>query len=710
MKHVKWVEEAIERNPRDASARMSLLRMLRDAGDAARLDRARREFAAVLPLPPALWLEWLEERLAALRAAAADPASEAFQQCAGDVMELSDRSVTLLCCGFAALSPVLCGRAVQDWPHAVALWQAKLGGLQLLSLAARGFDLELLREAFEEALGHVGHHVGEGHAVWALYLAWEEELEGLLVGAEGAEAEAAAETQTQKVRALYSRALHAPLEGLEQLWTSYEAWECEEKKKAGLQKRRAGGEAALAARRPWEQKVAELTGIDQGQNTTLWNALSEYLSFEESQLGGKKERGKRDPASGVALFDRGFAVFGAVPELWLRFLSFLCKWTPAESWPAWASRARRHCPWSGAVLAAAARVTATGDTPAALSMLGEALAGNGCLATADDFHAAYCAYEDLLPSGAGAAEAAAAHLGMLEQHFGDRSDLRAETLEHLAALALRAGDTEQFHARWEAALKAQGSAAWDPWSRYLFSCPLSSPLEVTRCRSLFKRAAHAVLDNPAGVFEAWRRWERRWGTSETQLEASCALERRGRAVAALRAQWQKKEAENAPAAEPPQRAQPKAEPKKEEEKKNEATEEERTRRTVFVRNIMFEAGEEQLRELFAPFGELKEVRLIRDATTGASKGELLVMFVFLLSCALSRLCVCGIRERGGGGGGCGSAGRTRGAGASPGGDAQRGGSGQLGRGSAPHAVRVQPALRRHGRRHQDCSRSGRHRQ
>jgi hypothetical protein len=96
MKHVKWVEEAIERNPRDASARVSLLRMLRDAGDAARLDRARREFAAVLPLPPALWLEWLEERLAALRAAAADPASEAFQQCAGEVMELSDRSVTVL--------------------------------------------------------------------------------------------------------------------------------------------------------------------------------------------------------------------------------------------------------------------------------------------------------------------------------------------------------------------------------------------------------------------------------------------------------------------------------------------------------------------------------------------------------------------------------------------------------------------------------------
>ena len=496
-----------------------------------------------------------------------------------------------------------------DWPHSAALWVAKLAGLQLLWAAVPGFDPELLREALEEALGHAGHHVAEGHAVWAAGLAWEEAQEAALV-----EAGTDPEPQTQRVRALYARALHAPLEGLEQLWAQYEAWECEEQKKSGLQKRLAAGRAAREVRRPWEARVVELAEPEQGQNAALWAALGDYLSFEEQQLGGKKERGRRDPAPGTALFDRGLAVFAAVPELWLRFLSFLCKWTPAESWPRWAARARRHCPWSGVVLAAAARVLAAAEPQAARELLAEALAGGGWLATAEDFHAAYCAYADLT----GTAEAAEAHLALLEQHFPDRGELRAEALEHLAALALRAGDAERFHACWEAALRAQGATAWDPWSRYLFSSPLGSEQEVGRCRSLFKRAVHAVLDNPAAAFEAWRRWERRWGTSATQLEAACALERRGRAVAALRLQWQKKEVERAApeqAAAVAQQQQP-PQPAVKEEKE----EEERTRRTVCVRNLLFEATEVQVRELFAPFGEVAAVRLARDAATGAGRG------------------------------------------------------------------------------------------
>ncbi len=92
MKHLQWVEEAIASNPRDASARVSLLRMLHEAGQAERLERARRDFADLMPPPPAVWLEWLEEQLAALRQAAAqDAASEAFQQRASVFMELADR-------------------------------------------------------------------------------------------------------------------------------------------------------------------------------------------------------------------------------------------------------------------------------------------------------------------------------------------------------------------------------------------------------------------------------------------------------------------------------------------------------------------------------------------------------------------------------------------------------------------------------------------
>ncbi len=73
MKHLKWVEDAIRANPRDASARASLLNMLKEAGQTDKLEQAREEFAAVMPLPAALWLEWLEELHARLRHEAASP-------------------------------------------------------------------------------------------------------------------------------------------------------------------------------------------------------------------------------------------------------------------------------------------------------------------------------------------------------------------------------------------------------------------------------------------------------------------------------------------------------------------------------------------------------------------------------------------------------------------------------------------------------------
>ena len=94
MKHLQWVEEAIARNPRDAAARVSLVRMLREAGQTERLEQARQDFSALLPMPAELWSEWLEDRLAALRAAATGEDGEELRACAGLFMDVADRSVT----------------------------------------------------------------------------------------------------------------------------------------------------------------------------------------------------------------------------------------------------------------------------------------------------------------------------------------------------------------------------------------------------------------------------------------------------------------------------------------------------------------------------------------------------------------------------------------------------------------------------------------
>ena len=48
---------------------------------------------------------------------------------------------------------------------------------------------------------------------------------------------------------------------------------------------------------------------------------------------------------------------------------------------------------------------------------------------------------------------------------------------------------------------------------------------------------------------------------------------------------------------------------------------------LFVGNFSWNLGEQDLRDLFAPYGELEEVKLIIDRMTGRSKGFGFVKFV-----------------------------------------------------------------------------------
>jgi cold-inducible RNA-binding protein len=41
---------------------------------------------------------------------------------------------------------------------------------------------------------------------------------------------------------------------------------------------------------------------------------------------------------------------------------------------------------------------------------------------------------------------------------------------------------------------------------------------------------------------------------------------------------------------------------------------------IYVGNLLFDVTEDELKELFAPFGQVTEVRLIMDKFTGKSKG------------------------------------------------------------------------------------------
>ncbi len=589
-KALSWLEEAVRSNPRDFAARVSLLNVVRD--DAAALERERAAFAAALPLTAPLWLDWLPPLLRRLRAAAAAAGGEEEEE------EEEEDSFRAQAERLTRLSQ----QATEDCPHSAELWLLHTDVLQLCSLVLTdAVTFEQIREKFEHALLHVGHHPAEGHTVWISYYEWEDEQ---LTTMESSEVPAEMLTvQTNRVRNLFSRALHAPLLQLDAIWELYIEWEVDEKKKEGLKKRLAAGKAALEARKAKEAAVADaLLQPQQDQNASLYKEVCEYLTWEEQQLTGKKEKGKRDPSSGMSLFERALAVFGAVPELWLWYLSFLSKWGREDLPLKWACRAPRRCWWSGSVLVTSACLLfPTERRDEGVALLKSAIS-NGVLGGADDIHAVFCGLEDL--NG----DSDVAHLQMLDAYFSDRVDLKSEVLQVQAAKALQSGNFALFHQCWEQALRIHGSKSWDVWSRYLHTCPTSNEEHLNKCRLLWKQAVQSVADWPEAVLASWKRWERVFGSPETQLQAQIVSERRGRLVASQREQQAAAAAAAVAASVSSSNIIPLAVPLS---GPPAAAQSDKKKRTLFVKNIAFEADESKLEEVFRPFGELAEVRLIK---------------------------------------------------------------------------------------------------
>ena len=66
---------------------------------------------------------------------------------------------------------------------------------------------------------------------------------------------------------------------------------------------------------------------------------------------------------------------------------------------------------------------------------------------------------------------------------------------------------------------------------------------------------------------------------------------------------------------------------------------------LFVGNLSFQATEEELREVFSPYGELEEVSIILDPSTGRSRGFAFVTYVEAAS-AEKALTLAGVNLQG----------------------------------------------------------------
>lgn len=577
--------------------------MLEAAGLEDKLEAARVAFAQTFPLPEHLWLPWVSGRLEHARELVSSGRAD-------ELAEHSEQMAWML------------ARAVQDCPWSVALWKARATGVQLLSVVVPELDLDAQRAVFEEAVAVLGHHPQRGAEVWKQYLDWDQEM-AMTLEQMGHDVSA----QTLRIRALFVRALEAPLREHADVLAEYQEWEEDDKKRAGVEKRAQVGVNGFALRAGREKSVQALEKEGAleaaAQDLELYTALGDYLGFEETQLSAKKDKGKREIGPGVALFERGLSVFATLPELWVRYHSFLSKWAPEERLLSWAQRAARHCRWSGTLQALVGRTLhKLGGADAAEAHLEAALTGG--LAGADDFHAVYAALVDCF----GPDKYDAAHEEALRTYFSDRPDLLASVLELRGHRARRAGDMDAYQTLWEAALKCWGASSWDTWARYI-----AGMSDETKIRSLYKRTINAVQDAPESSFASWVLWERQGGDPASVLDAMIAVERRQRQVNAARAQWQKKQQEQ-------EQSQPRSaggggdKKKQQKPQRSEASEpgtatdepkEDKSARTIFVKNLSFDMDEEHLRAVFAPVGTIVELRLMRDANK-QSRGFAFVEF------------------------------------------------------------------------------------
>jgi RNA recognition motif-containing protein len=613
-KHIVWVEDAVRENPNDLNARLALLKVLGEAGLDDKLELARRSVIEVFPLPESHWRDWLALRLGVLRALLTEGTdSEAVHLLAPDLVALFQR-------------------AVADCPWSVELWKSFTLALQMVSTALSdddAYSLAKVRETFELSVAVLGHSPLSGAAIWRNYIDWEEEMCATLeqIGQP-------TEKQIEQIRALYSRAMAAPLRDHTDLWEEYAEWEEDEKKPKGVEKRKSAGQSAYALRKTHEEAIAQLHADPEAaaQNVELYQAVQDYLAFEETQLTAKKEKGKRNVLSSVSLFERALSVYGSIAELWLRYHSFISTWCVEEHLLGWAERALRNCRWSGAVQATAARVLhklKKRDPDAVKALLEASLLGG--LAGADDYHLVHNALEDLFPDEE--AVLTQRHEEVLRTHFSNRPDLLASVYECKAGKAALQGDMDAFHTNWEAAIKVWGSTAWDTWSRFInASAARDAPAKT---RSLWKRAVYLVQDAPEAAMAAWMLWERQCGDADAMLDAQVAIERRARAVALLRLQWQRKqqeqESKTASKAAPKRAKEAKAKKAKTAEADDNAEtsggapEASKSARTIFVKNLAFEMEEDGLREIFGSVGAIESLRLMRDAL-GKSRGFAFIEF------------------------------------------------------------------------------------
>lgn len=268
---IKETKDKISLNPLDYDSYLRLIELCRAAGDLDEMREARERMSAAYPLTPELWQAWLEDEI--------------------KFKENDEENAKIV---------ELFERAIEDY-LSVEVWLQYVNFA--LSLPAEsGVDVG---QIFERALTSVGLHPIKGQQIWEPYLIYEQMM---------VEFVPEKEKQLKRVLSLYQRQLSIPNMDLDNTYKAFEDWSQTvsqtypklEFDSAGLKAIYLKASAEWANIQPFEEKlICEKP------------PLASYLEYLDYELKAK------NPSRVRFLFERAITDHCLEPDLWLRYVRYL---------------------------------------------------------------------------------------------------------------------------------------------------------------------------------------------------------------------------------------------------------------------------------------------------------------------------------------------------------------------------------------------------
>ncbi|XP_015792899.1 squamous cell carcinoma antigen recognized by T-cells 3 [Tetranychus urticae] len=300
LEEAKAIQDHLLDNPFDYDQHLKLIEIAGEIGDLHMINKARENMSSIFPLTPTLWLDWIstEKKLAT--------DEEDYQR----IIELFER-------------------ALKDYVS-VKLWLEYI--YFVVMIPGETSHVFSVRKICERAINSVGLHVTEGSSVWIAYRTFESGIIELIDQKELV-------NQYKKIFDLYKRQLAIPLIGMEETKQEFHVWY--EKAKTQCPGLDVDPESINYG---YEQASLLLKKLDEFEQEIIasepphYEAYLKYIEYEEAN---------GSPPRVQCIYERALIENCLQPKLWIDYAQYLDKKVQDLDLikPIY-ERAVRNCPWT----------------------------------------------------------------------------------------------------------------------------------------------------------------------------------------------------------------------------------------------------------------------------------------------------------------------------------------------------------------------------